>query len=115
MSAIAPVTGLATELRTDPAVLVTDVARPVSGLLAAELAPELRVVPVDPGPVSPEATDVTDDGDPEVSSPVAACACLEKIIRRNKIPAAAIANCATRTVTRYANSCDIDSSRRQGN
>jgi len=105
---------LVTELTTDPAVLVTEVARPASGLLAAEFEVD-PADPFDPVPVSPEATDVTDESDPEGSPPVAACACLEKISRRNKIPAAAIANCATRTVTRYANSCDIDSSRQQGN
>jgi hypothetical protein len=108
---MAPVTGLVTELTTDPTVLVTEVARPPSGLPAAELG----VDPVAPGPLSPEPTDVTDESDPECSSPVAACACLEKRISRKMIPAAAIANCATRTVTRYANSCDIDSSHHKGN
>jgi hypothetical protein len=94
---------------TDPAVLVTALVTPASGVLAGELA-VAPAVPVALGPVSAEAAEVTDRSAPELSSPVAAWACLEKRSRRNKIPAAAIANCAARTATRYANSCDIDSS-----
>src|SRR5580700_7098608 len=99
---------------TDPAALVTELAKPASGVLAADLAvaPAVPVVPVVPGPVSAEAADVTDWSAPGFSSPVAAWACFEKRSRRNKIPAAAIANCAARTATRYASSCDIDSSTR---
>jgi hypothetical protein len=96
---------------TDPAALVTDVATSASGVLAVELT-GVPVVPVVPGTASAEAADVTDWSAPGFSSPVAAWACLEKRSRRNKIPAAAIANCAARTATRYASSCDIDSSTR---
>ena len=94
------------EPRADPASFVTEATTPETGLLAAGL----DVDPVDPGPTSAEAADVTEESAPGFSSPVAAWACLEKSSRRKMIPAAAIANCATRTVTRYANSCDIDSS-----
>lgn len=100
---------MAADLMTDPAVLVTEVVTPASGVLAGELA-VAPAVPVALGPVSADAAEVTDRSAPGWSSPVAAWACLEKRSRRNKIPAAAIANCAARTATRYANSCDIDSS-----
>src|SRR3984893_453061 len=93
---------------TAPAALVTEVATSASGGLAVEPT----VVPVVPGPASAEAADVTDWSAPGFSSLVAAWACLEKRSSRNKIPAAAIANCAARTATRYASSCDIDSSTR---
>jgi hypothetical protein len=96
---------------TDPAVLVTELAKPASGVLAAELT-VAPAVPVVPGPARAEAADVTDWSAPGFSSPVAAWACFEKRSRRNKIPAAAIATCAARTATRYASSCDIDSSTR---
>jgi hypothetical protein len=105
---------LAAELMTDPAVLVTELAKSASGVLAAELA-VVPVVPVVPGPVSVEAADVPDWRAPGLLSPVAACACLEKRSKRNKIPAAAIANCAALRATRYADSCDIDSSHPLGN
>jgi len=105
---------LGAESTTDPRVLVTELVTPATGVLAAEpcVAP---VVPVDPEPVSVEAADVTAESAPGFSSLVAACACLEQRSRRKRIPAAAIANCATRTVARYANSCDIDSSDPLGN
>jgi hypothetical protein len=99
---------------TDPAVLVTELARSASGALAAVLA-VAPVVPVVPGAISVDAADVPDWSAPGLSSPVAAWACLEKRSKRNKIPAAAIANCAARTATRYADSCDIDSSHPLGN
>jgi hypothetical protein len=99
---------------TDPAVLVTELARSASGALAAVLA-VAPVVPVVPGAIGVEAADVPDWSAPGLSSPVAAWACLEKRSKRNKIPAAAIANCAARTATRYADSCDIDSSHPLGN
>ena len=105
---------MAAELMTDPAVLVTEAARSASGELADEFA-VVAVVPVAPGPTSVEAADVPDWSAPGLSSPVAAWACLEKRSKRNKIPAAAIANCAALTVTRYADSCDIDSSHPLGN
>jgi hypothetical protein len=113
-AAIAAVTGLAAELMTDPAVLVTELARSASGVLAAVLA-VAPVVPVVPGAIGVDAADVPDWSAPGLSSPVAAWACLEKRSKRNKIPAAAIANCAARTATRYADSCDIDSSHPLGN
>jgi hypothetical protein len=94
---------------TDPTVLATELVTPATGVLAAELC-VVPVVPVDPEPVSVEAADVTAESVPGFSSLVAACACLEQRSKRKRIPAAAIANCATRTVARYANSCDIDSS-----
>jgi hypothetical protein len=96
---IAAVAGLAAELMTDPAALVTELARSASGLLAAELA-VVPSVPDVPGPLCVEAADVPDWGAPGLPSPVAAWACLEKRSKRNKIPAAAIANCATLTATR---------------
>ena len=116
-AAIAAVTGLAAELMTDPAVLVTELAGSASGVLAAVLAvaPVVPVVPVVPGAIGVDAADVPDWSAPGLSSPVAAWACLEKRSKRNKIPAAAIANCAARTATRYADSCDIDSSHPLGN
>jgi len=97
---------------TDPAALVTEVVTLASGPAA-----ELSVAPVAPvaGAVSAEAADVTDWSGPEFSSPVAAWACLEKSSSRNKIPAAAIANCAARMATRCASCCDIDSSHPLGN
>jgi len=104
-------------LTTDPAALATEAATLPGGVLAAELAVASVVAdaPDSPGPVSAEAADVTDWSGPGWSSPVAAWACLEKRSRRSTIPAAAIANCAARTATRYADSCDIDSSHSLGN
>ena len=100
---------------TDPAALVTEVVTLASGP-AAELsvAPVAPVAPV-AGAVSAEAADVTDWSGPGFSSPVAAWACLEKSSSKNKIPAAAIANCAARMATRCASCCDIDSSHPLGN
>jgi hypothetical protein len=95
---------------TDPAAFVTAVVTLERGLVA-----ELCVAPVAPGPVTAEAADVTDWSGPGFSSPVAAWACLEKSSSRNKIPAAAIANCAARMATRCASCCDIDSSHPLGN
>jgi hypothetical protein len=99
------------ESTTDPTVLATEFVTPATGELPAELC----VAPVDPEPVSVEAADVTAESVPGFSSLVAACACLEQRSRRKRIPAAATANCATLTVARYANSCDIDSSDPLGN
>jgi hypothetical protein len=64
----------------------------------------------DPAPL---AADPAAGAAPGCPSPVAAWACLEKSKRSRMIPAAAIANCAARTATRYASSCDIDSSHPQ--
>ena len=97
------------ELMTDPAVLVTELARSATGVLAAELT-VVSLVPVVPGPVNGEAADVPDWRAPGLLSAVAACACLEKRSKRNKIPAAAIANCAALRATRRATCCDMDSS-----
>jgi hypothetical protein len=102
---------LAAELTTDPEALVTEEATLVRGLLPVEA----DVGPVGTEPVSAEAADVTAESAPGCSSPVAAWACLEKSSRRNRIPAAAIANCATRTAARCASGCDIDSSHPQRN
>lgn len=83
--------------------------------MITELTADPTAFPTD-GPVTTDVTDVTDATDvtdgcaPGFWSSVAAWACLVKMNKRKKIPAAAIANCATRTVTRYASSCDIDSS-----
>ena len=52
---------------------------------------------------------------PAAELSVAAWACLEKSSSTNKIPAAAIANCAARRATRRASCCDIDSSHPLGN
>jgi hypothetical protein len=96
-----------TELTADPTALPTAEVTSPRGLLATESS----VGPADPGLATAEAADVTDDACAAVFwSWVAAWACLVKISRRKRIPAATIANCATRTVTRCANSCDIDSS-----
>ena len=65
--------------------------------------------------MSAEAADVTSVSAPGCSSAAAAWACREKNSRMKRIPAAAIANCATRTAARYASSCDIDSSHPRGN
>jgi hypothetical protein len=97
---------LVAELTTDPAALVKEEAALVRGLLAVEAG----AGPVRAEPVSAEAADVTAESPPGGSSPVAAWACLEKRSSRNRIPAAAIANCATRTAARCASSCGIDSS-----
>jgi len=105
---------LLAESTTDPTELTTELVTPTTGVLAAELC-VAPVVPVDPEPVSVEAADVTEESVPGFSSLVAAWACLEQRSRRKMIPAAVIANCATRTVARYANSCDIDSSDPLGN
>ena len=101
VAAVAAVTDLVEELTTDPAALVTEEAALVRGLLTIEAGV---------GPVSAEAADVTAESPPGGSSPVAAWACLEKRSNRNRIPAAAIANCATRTAARCASSCGIASS-----
>jgi hypothetical protein len=101
------VTGLVTVPTTEPTVPLTE-PPPV------ELAPAEPAGAVDdPGPVSAETADVTADEEGGGSSPVAACACLERSSNRKKIPAATIANCATRTAARCASSCDIDSSHPQ--
>jgi hypothetical protein len=94
----AVVTGLVTVPTTEPTALVTEVpaAEPAGGTGEA-------------GPASAE-TDVAVAGARGGAASVAAWACLEKSSRRNKIPAAAIANCATRTAARCASSCGIDSS-----
>lgn len=105
-AALADVTGLVSELTADPTALPTDEVTSLTGVLAAESS----VAPADPGPVTAGAAEVTDGCAPGFWSSVAAWACLVKMNRRKKIPAAAIANCATRTVTRYASCCDIDRS-----
>jgi hypothetical protein len=66
--AIAPVTVWAAELTTDPAVLATEPAALLRGLLAAEVA----TGPADAGPVSAEAADVTAGIAPGCSLPAAA-------------------------------------------
>ncbi|MGH3245291.1 MAG: hypothetical protein ACRDOI_03645, partial [Trebonia sp.] len=96
----AEVTAPVAELTTDPTALVTEATALVTG--AAGVAD-------DADPVSAETTDATDGGAEEGSSPVAACACLERNSSRKRIPAATIANCAARTATRRASSCDIAS------
>jgi hypothetical protein len=95
----AAVTGLVTVLTTEPTALETEAP-------AAEPAGAAD----DAGPVSAETADATAEGAGGGSSPVAAWACLEKSSKTKRIPAAAIANCATRTAARCASSCDIDSS-----
>jgi hypothetical protein len=95
----AVVTGLVTVPATEPTALETEAP-------AAEPAGAAD----DAGPVSAETADVTAEGAGGGSSPVAAWACLEKSSKRKRIPAAAIANCATRTAARCASSCGIDSS-----
>jgi hypothetical protein len=98
--AAAPVTALSAEPATELAALVTEPTTLVSGLPALE-------VPAEPADVTAEVA----WGCP---SCVAAWACLEKINRRKKIPAATIANCAARTAERFASSCGIDSSYPRG-
>jgi len=106
------VTGLAAELRADPATFVTALAAPVTEVLTAAVT----VVPAEPGlAVSEEDADVPAGSLPGWSSRVAAWACLEKRSRRKRIPAAATANCAARMAARYASSCVIASSHPQGN
>jgi hypothetical protein len=97
----AVVTGLVTVPTTEPTALVTEApaAEPAGVTFEAE-----------DEPASAEAADVTVKGAGGGAASVAAWACLEKSSRRNKIPAAAIANCATRTAARCASSCGIDSS-----
>jgi len=104
--AAAPVTALSAEPTTELAALVTEPTALVSGLPEAEV-PAAR-------PVTAEAVDVVAEFSPGCSSCVAACACLEKISRRKRIPAATIANCAARTAARFASSCGIDSSYPRG-
>jgi hypothetical protein len=82
----------------------------VSGLPAAEVPADAA----DAGPVTAEALDVVAEFSPGCSSWTAAWACLEKISRRKRIPAATIANCAARTAARFASSCGIDSSYPRG-
>jgi hypothetical protein len=107
----APVTALAAELTADPAVLVT---APTAPLSEPEWAEEGFAEP--PGALAGAATAALAAGTaPGDSSPAAAWACLENSRRRKTIPAAAIANCAARTATRYASSRDIDSSHPQRN
>jgi hypothetical protein len=95
----AVVTGLVTVPTTEPTALV-------AGAPAAEPAG----VTGEAEPVGAETADVAVEGARGGAASVAAWACLEKSSRRNKIPAAAIANCATRTAARCASSCGIDSS-----
>jgi hypothetical protein len=102
-AAAAPVTALFAELTTELAALVTEPTALVSGLPEAE-------VPVDAGPVTAEAVVAVAEFSPGCSSCAVAWACLEKINRRKRIPAATIANCAAQTAARFASSCGIDSS-----
>jgi hypothetical protein len=106
-AAAAPVTALSAEPVTALAAPVTEPTALVSGLPAAE-------VPADAGPVTAEAVDVVAEFSPGCSSGAAAWACLEKISKRKRIPAAAIAHCAARTAARFASSCGIDSSYPRG-
>jgi hypothetical protein len=88
-----------TVLTMDPATLAT-------GSVALEVAGEAEPVIAD--------TAAETVGRPGGWSPVAAWACFERTSRRNRIPAAAIANCAARRATRRAIGCDIDSSQSLG-
>lgn len=106
----APATALSAEPTTELAALVTEPTTPVSGFLTAEDPAD----PADAGPVTAEAADVVAEFSPGWSSCAAAWACLEKINRRKRIPAATIANCAARTTARFASSCGIDSSYPRG-
>jgi Fe-S cluster biogenesis protein NfuA len=104
--AAAPVAALSAEPTAELAALVTEPTALVDGLSA----PEVPADPADAELVTAEAADVVAELSPGCSSCAAAWACLEKISRRKRIPAAAIANCAARTAARFASSCGIDSS-----
>jgi hypothetical protein len=109
-TAAASFTVLSAEPTTELATLVTEPTVLVSGLLAAEVP----AASADAAPVTAEAADVVAEFSPACSSCAAAWACLEKINRRKRIPAAAITNCAARTTARFASSCGIDSSYPRG-
>lgn len=101
---------MSAESTAELAALVTEPTTLESGLPAAEVPAD----PADAGPVTAEAADVVAEFSPGWSSCAAAWACLEKISRRKRIPAATITNCAARTAARFASSCGIDSSYPRG-
>jgi hypothetical protein len=106
----APVTALSAEPATELAAPVTEPTALVSELPAAEVPAD----PADAAPVTAAAADVVTEFSPGWSPCSAAWACLEKISRRKRIPAATITNCAARTAARFASSCGIDSSYPRG-